>query len=185
MEIQVVKFFITNLLCSTIHILFSMTSGERPTKSSDKVENEEGGPSKAKDEAKVKLKTKSKHGKSNHKRRLKKAKSDDTSYFDTGSIAKGLIILGAVFLVMGVLYFIVSTNSPEGSIHEDQIRGGGDIRGTGYIEGLVCISFVLIAIGAIVYFFNRQFTKLSDFAQEVESGEFERKLKEEDDSLED
>ena len=100
------------------------------------------------------------------KTRLKK----NNSFFDTSPISKGLIILGIIFLLIYYLYFGVSSNTPQDNIHEDQIRGPG------LLDWFVPISLLLIIVGAIFLFISHQFVKLSEFAQEVESGEFEKKV---------
>ena len=100
-------------------------------------------------------------------------KPRNNSYFDTSPISKGLILLGVILLFVYCLYFVVSTNTPQESIHEDQMRGPGSI------DFVVPISILFIIVGGIFLFFSRQFVKLSDFAQEVESGEFEKQILEE------
>ena len=99
------------------------------------------------------------------KKRLK-----NKSYFDTSPISKGLILLGIVLLLVDCLYLIVSSNTPSENIHEDQIRGPASF------DFIIPISLFLIIVGAVFLFISHQFVKLSDFAQEVESGEFEKKV---------
>jgi hypothetical protein len=98
-------------------------------------------------------------------------KNDSNS--DASSISKGLIFLGIVLLLTYGLYFGYSSNTPEENIHEDQFRG------TGALNWVIPISIIFIFVGAIFLFIDRQMVKLSEFAQEVESGEFEKKVLEE------
>ncbi|MFW9878109.1 MAG: hypothetical protein ACFFG0_33935 [Candidatus Thorarchaeota archaeon] len=94
----------------------------------------------------------------------------NNSYFDISPISKGVILLGIILLLIYCIYFIVISSSPPENIHEDQIRGEGSF------DWIVPISLFLIIIGAIFLFIGHQFVKLSEFAQDVESGEFEKKV---------
>ena len=106
-------------------------------------------------------------------RTIKTKFKKNNSYFDTSPISKGLIILGIVLLLTYYLYFVVSSNTSQNNIHEDQIRGPG------LLDWFVPLSLLLIIVGAIFLFISHQFVKLSEFAQEVDSGEFEKKVLEE------
>ena len=99
------------------------------------------------------------------------------SYFNLEHIVLSFMLLGAVLLITFILFLISSTTVPGESIWDDAFVGQ---RGT--FIWVLPLSLVLILVGGILYFFNRQFSKLSEFAAEVESGEFEKRvLKELDD----
>jgi hypothetical protein len=99
--------------------------------------------------------------------------SISNSYFTTSPISNGLILLGIILFLVYCFYSVVSANPPSESIHEDQIRGSGSF------DWVIPISLILIIIGAVFLFINHQFDRLSEFAQEVESGDFEKKVLEE------
>jgi hypothetical protein len=115
----------------------------------------------------------------NHpKKRLRKAKmnnDDDDNYIDFGALGKGFLFLGVVLLFMYVLLYLFSTTVPEESIWDDAFLGVTNI-----FTAMTMPAIILMVIGGLLYFFHLQFVKLGEFAAEVESGEFERKLAEED-----
>ena len=90
---------------------------------------------------------------------------------DFGSITKGLVLLGVMLLVTYLIFILASASVSDQSIWDDAYSGTS--RTLGWV---VPVSILLIVIPLILYFFNLQFTKLADFAAEVESGEFEKKV---------
>jgi hypothetical protein len=99
------------------------------------------------------------------------------SYFDLEHIIWSFILLGVVLLITFILFFISSATVPSESIWDDSFTGQ-----LGTFGWVLPLSLLLILVGGILYFFYRQFSKLAEFAAEVESGEFEEKvLKELDD----
>ena len=100
----------------------------------------------------------------------KKKVEGDGSDFDFVSISRGIFILGIVILITWILYFIASTNTPEENISEDEFRGPN------VIVCAIPIAVILIGLGVFLFFINRGFLGLVEFAEEVESGEFEKKV---------
>jgi len=98
-------------------------------------------------------------------------KNNDDNYLDLGGVGRGFIILGSILLLIYMVFILISANPAEGSIWDDAYTGDVDA-----ISSALPISIILIAIGVIFYFFHYQFVQLSDFATEVESGEFEKKV---------
>ena len=135
-----------------------------------------------KEKKRLKSKRKIKRIRSNDNKRelygLQKNWLDRTdSYLSLEHIIWSFMLLGAVLLITFILFLISSSTVPGNSIWDDAFVGQ---RGT--FIWVLPLSLVLILVGGILYFFYRQFSKLSEFAAEVESGEFEKKvLKELDD----
>jgi len=107
------------------------------------------------------------------KRRLKKTNEDD-DYIDFGMLGKGFIFLGVILLFVYFFMFLLILTVPEEAIWDDAFVGANEILAATTLPGII-----LIIIGGLLYFFHIQFVKLGEFAAEVESGEFERKLAEE------
>jgi hypothetical protein len=105
------------------------------------------------------------------RRRKIKSKELDDKYIDFGSLAKGFMILGLVLLFIYSVLFIFTVTIPDESIWDDAFLGMANI----FIATTVP-AIILLFIGGLLYFFHIQFVKLGEFAAEVESGEFERKL---------
>ncbi|WP_455392608.1 hypothetical protein [[Eubacterium] cellulosolvens] len=93
------------------------------------------------------------------------------SYFEVDHIFKGIILLGVILLITFLIFFISSSTVPSESIWEDSFTGSSSP-----FLWVLPMSLVLILIGGILYFFHLQFSKLARFAEEVESGEFEKKV---------
>lgn len=102
--------------------------------------------------------------------KVKKKIKKNNSFLETSPLSKGLILLGIILLLTYGTYSIVSSNTSSENIHEDQIRG------TGTMDWIIPISIIIIFVGIIFSFINHQLVKLSEFAQEIESGEFEEKV---------
>ena len=104
------------------------------------------------------------------RRKIKVQIEEDSSYFDLGSLSKGLFLFG-IILILTYSLFILTMNSSTDSIWDDAYVGR-----LGAFFFIVPLSFILILASVILFFFHRQFVELSEFAEEVESGEFERKI---------
>jgi len=98
----------------------------------------------------------------------------NNSYFHFGTILKGLIILGLVILLTFGLFYVVASTVPSESIWDDAFAS----RKVDLFF-FVPVGMVLVILGSVFYFIHREFVKLGEFAAEVESGEFEKKLQEE------
>ena len=114
----------------------------------------------------------------NHINRTKINLNSNRSNFSFGSLSKGLILLSAILSITFTLFFIVSTvisfNTSEESVWEDAFVG--QIVDFYWV---VPVLVVLIFFWIIFYLLYLQLVKLSEFAYEVESGEFEEKILEE------
>ena len=95
-------------------------------------------------------------------------------YFDFGSISKGFIFLGIIILITYALFLIVAVFTYNDNIWDDAAAGQ-----EGTFTWIIPLSFIFIFVGIIIYYLHTQFVKLSDFAKEVESGEFEAELEKE------
>ncbi len=112
------------------------------------------------------------------KKRVMKTKNEDDNYIDFGALGKGFLFLGVVLLFMYVFLYLFSITVPEESIWDDAFLGVTNI-----FTATTMPAIILMVIGGLLYFFHLQFVKLGEFAAEVESGEFERKLAEENGKL--
>lgn len=122
---------------------------------------------------KIKSNTRSKKKKSLKMRKKQSQTSENNSdrYLDLGSVGRGFVILGSILLLIYMVYYLITINPAEGSIWDDAYAGDVDA-----INSALPLSIILITIGIIFYFFHYQFVRLSEFALEVESGEFEKKI---------
>ena len=93
--------------------------------------------------------------------------------FDLDSIMKGLFIFAMVLLLIYCSIFFIGAILYKNSIWDDAYLG--NISAT---SGFLPIILILLTISGLLFFLTRQFNKLAKFADEVESGEFERKEKE-------
>jgi hypothetical protein len=99
---------------------------------------------------------------------------NEDSYFDFGTLSKGLMILGIIVLLMYALLYISSFITSSQETWEGSFVGD--------VNAFLCalpLSIILLVAGGILYFFHRAFNDLGAFAQEVESGEFEEKISKE------
>jgi len=89
--------------------------------------------------------------------------------FKTGSLCKVTLFLGfsllIIFLFSKISALIIDKNSPGLA---KQIY---DFSQTSYPNSILAFSIILIGIGAILYFFHCQFTKLAKIAEEIEKSE--------------
>ena len=105
------------------------------------------------------------------KKQVKPYEDNSDNYLDMGSVGRGFVILGCILLLIYMVFYLITINPAEGSIWDDAYAGDIDA-----INSALPISIILIAIGMIFYFFHYQFVRLSEFALEVESGEFEQEV---------
>jgi hypothetical protein len=91
--------------------------------------------------------------------------------YNFASINKGLILLGIILLITYIIFIISGATVSDQSIWEDSFSGS-----TTPLSWVLPIGLLLIVIPLILYFFHIQFVELSEFAEEVESGEFEKKI---------
>jgi hypothetical protein len=100
-----------------------------------------------------------------------KNNSQQQTDYNFASINKGLILLGVILLVIYFVFIISGSTVSDQHIWEDSYSGS-----VGPLSWVLPIGLLLITIPLILYFFHIQFVKLSEFAEEVESGEFEKRI---------
>ena len=95
---------------------------------------------------------------------LKKRNISVYSDFKTGFFCKFFLLLGVILLIFYVIQWII----PLITINEN-------------VLGIIlAFSILLLGIGIIAFFFNRQFAKLAEIADEVEHGDESEHLKKSD-----
>ena len=99
------------------------------------------------------------------KKRYFSAKSD----FKTGFFCKFFIYLGIVFILLFLLFTIVSFFDI--GKNSEFLRPLYDISTNSVPESILAFSIIFIAVGIIMYFFNCQFAKLAKIADEIENEE--------------
>ena len=89
--------------------------------------------------------------------------------FKTGFFCKFTLFLGffllIIFLFSKISAFIIGENS------SGIARQIYDFSLTSYPNSILAFSIILLAVGAIFYFFHCQFTKLAKIADEIEKSE--------------
>ncbi|UCF50223.1 MAG: hypothetical protein JSU91_01715 [Thermoplasmatales archaeon] len=100
---------------------------------------------------------------------LKKRYFSTQDDFKTGFFCKFTLFLGLVLL----LFFIFSKISALiiGESSSGFTKQIYDFSQTTYPNSILALSFILFAIGVILYFFHCQFAKLARIADEIEKSE--------------
>ena len=95
---------------------------------------------------------------------LKKRNISVYSDYKTGFLCKFFLFLGLILLI----FYIIQSIIPIIAINDN-------------ILGIIlAFSILFLGLGIIVYFFNRQFAKLAEIADEVEHGDESENLKKSD-----
>ena len=91
------------------------------------------------------------------------------SDFKTGILYKISLLLGLILLFIFIIFKIFSIIVGSESFgFTEQIY---NFSQTSYINTILAFSILLIGVAVILYFFNRQFAKLSKIAEELENDE--------------
>ena len=89
--------------------------------------------------------------------------------FKTGFLCKISIVIGIIFLIMFLFLKTTSlflTEESEGFLNQIYELSQSTIP-----DSMIALSVILIFIGLVLYFFNRQFSKLAKIAEEIENDE--------------
>jgi hypothetical protein len=96
---------------------------------------------------------------------------NNNSYYDFGSLSMILIVSGFLMLFTFILFYIGAFMSTMEGTWEGSFAGN--------VNAIICalpLGIVLLIAGIVMFIFHRLFSDLGDFAEEVESGEFEEKI---------
>lgn len=84
--------------------------------------------------------------------------------FKTGILFKFTIIIGFIlligFIILRILSFVVNEKDVLYSLSNSK-----------YVDIIGAFAILIIFLGLVLFFFHRQFTKLSDIADEIENSE--------------
>lgn len=95
---------------------------------------------------------------------LKKRNISVYSDFKTGFFCKFFLLLGLILLI----FYVIQWTVPLITINEN-------------VSGIIlAFSILLLGIGIIAFFFNRQLAKLAEIADEIEHGDESENLKKSD-----
>jgi hypothetical protein len=91
--------------------------------------------------------------------------------FKTGILYKLMIFLGIIFLVIFIFLELLKKLSKD---YSGLLKYFYDLSISNFPGIIISISILLISFGIILYFFNRQFSKLAEIAEEIDHGKNEK-----------